>query len=372
MHTNTAEYFPDTSEARNGNGHHNGNGNGHRPPFKLAPIESPEEEARTEVLREIAPKIRRKVREDTRLSAGAKFFFYALFDDAFWHAVGGHGTGQVFADIRTLGERYGHDEKSVMRWRYELEEAGWLWTRYEWPMTEWRLTPLLPKPADSPHKRAVQMSLGRATKPVGETPTTYQNGVNKGQNRGTPTGNGQKDRRPWASRPSRVGETPDARGRLGGEVVGETPTSDRQNAHDLPAKRPRATGKTPTSDGHDAHEQPEKHPRPAANGARPLGSNGWREKTPRRLESGAIEGKGTPPGSDFESEFKEWKGTLAKLYPAELKQILIELQNERQKLSELSDKQTKAHGKPGPKTLEALRRASLKVDAVKARLTGPR
>ena len=111
------------------------NGNGHSPPFRLAPIESPEEEARGLVLKEIAPQIRRRVREDSRLSPGAKYFFNCLFDDCFWHQAGGHGTGQIYADVRDLGERYQAWPDTITRWRDVLAEAGWLWTKYAWPMT---------------------------------------------------------------------------------------------------------------------------------------------------------------------------------------------------------------------------------------------
>lgn len=299
-----SEYLPHEAEAhhQNGNGSHNGNGTGKV--FRLAPAVTPEEEARTEVLREIAPRIRRKVREDSRLSAGAKFFFYALFDDCFWHAVGGHGTGQIFADIRTLAERYGHDEKSIIRWREELEEAGWLWTNYQWPMTEWRLTPLMPAPAFSPHKKAVQMSLGRAAKPVGETPTTPRTGGKSAKNGGTPGGRGQNGHSPTPSFPTPVGETPVERGHFGGDSVGGTPTGEGHNAHGLPPEIPRAKGGTPTSDGQDAHDQTESHPRPHAKSSRPLGQNGSGEKTPGEGSNGernVCEAKPThPPIPRFE------------------------------------------------------------------------
>jgi len=299
---NRSDYLP------NENG--NGNRNGHTPPFRLAPPLNPEEEARNEVLREIAPKIRRKIREDSDLSAGAKFFFYALFDDCFWHAVGGHGTGQIFADIRTLSERYFHDEKSIGRWQKELVKGGWLWTNYEWPMTEWRLTPLMAPPISAPAKRAVQMSLGKAV--VGVSPTTSKNGKNHNKPKvsgGGGDANGQKDRRSPPKCPSPVGVLPVARGQNGGKVVGETPTSVGHNAHGVPPKCPRASGETPTSDRQDAHERSEGCPTPPGKSAHPIEPNASREKTPGVGSFGDHGGEQTaPPSGSVDPEKISWNG----------------------------------------------------------------
>lgn len=294
MNTSTNEYLPHTNG--NGNGHSNGN---HRPPFRLAPIESPEEEARTEVLREIAPKVRRKIREDSRLSAGSKFFFYALFDDCFWHQVGGHGTGQIYADVRTLSERYGHDGKSILAWRDQLVDAGWLWTNYEWPMTEWRLTPLMPAPHNSPHKKAVQMALGRATVVVGESPTTSPNSGNTSSGRPGGSGNGKNGHRPLEKIPSPVGDSPDECRSFSHDSVGDSPTSDGKSSYDVLENFPRAMGKAPTSDGRSSHDQGESLPTPPRVSTRPLGQKSGREKTPGSKESGAKEGgKGQQPPPD--------------------------------------------------------------------------
>ena len=213
----------------NGNGH-SSNGNGHSPPFRLAPIESPEEEARGLVLKEIAPQIRRRVREDSRLSPGAKYFFNCLFDDCFWHQAGGHGTGQIYADVRDLGERYQAWPDTITRWRDELAEAGWLWTKYAWPMTEWRLTPLMPAPANSPHKKAVQMSLGRAAaKGVGEIRTSSKNGqpvVSAEEKGNSHSARTEKTVSASASSPPSVGKKPLARTEDAGESVGKIRTGE--------------------------------------------------------------------------------------------------------------------------------------------------
>jgi len=152
------EYLPNESE----HPPHSSNGNGHGKVFRLAPVESAAEEARDNVIRKIAPQIRRDVRNDTRVSPGAAFFFYCLLDDCFWHQVGGHGTGRIYASLKDLADRYHHHKDTVARWRDELINCEWLYCRDEWPLTEWRLTPLMPAPENSPHQRAVQMSLGRA------------------------------------------------------------------------------------------------------------------------------------------------------------------------------------------------------------------
>src|SRR5258707_5982796 len=115
------------------------NGNGHvKKGFELDPVKGPEEVER-EYVRDIAPKIRRHVREDPYLSGGAKFFFYALLDDSFMHTLGGNGRGKLFATVKELARRYKHDRKTIVAWRDELEPRRWIWVRDEWPICECRV-----------------------------------------------------------------------------------------------------------------------------------------------------------------------------------------------------------------------------------------
>jgi hypothetical protein len=256
--------------------------------FKLAPVETPEEEARDMVLRQVAPQLRRQVREDERLSAPAKFLFDALFDDCFWRKVGGNGTGQVFADIRTLADRYKHDEKSIRAWRDELIEAGWLWVNYEWPMTEWRITPLMPAPTDYKHKKAVQMALGRAAADsVGkytDTPRTAGNGQKTSDSGQSPTGNGKTSRQAREANPPSVGKSPAERGNLYPQVVGQVPTGDGIGSHDVRDTFPQATGQVPTGDGIGSHGRQEPNPK-----ARQFASSGHGKSGARETALGELE-----------------------------------------------------------------------------------
>jgi hypothetical protein len=60
------------------------------------------------------------------------------------------------------------------------------------------------------------------------------------------------------------------------------------------------------------------------------------------------------------------------LFPRELRETLKELTDERQKLKDLAALQSRAHGQPGPRTVEQIERLTLKVDAVKTLLHGPK
>jgi hypothetical protein len=81
---------------------------------------------------------------------------------------------------------------------------------------------------------------------------------------------------------------------------------------------------------------------------------------------------GEPPRESFAMSFKTWQEGLTKLFPRELRETLKDLTDERAKLKELAAQQSGAHGKPGPRTLEQIERLTLKVDAVKTLLHGPK
>jgi len=265
----------------------NGNGNGDH---------TPADDTREELIKDIAPKIRRRVREDSELSAGAKFLFFCLLDDCFWHKVGGHGTGRIFDTLRRIAKRYRHNKSTVAEWRDELIKREWLYCRHEWPLTEWRLTPLMPAPDDSPHQAAVQMSLGKAAK---EDNDQDGEGV---RNSGQPPANGAKPAFPArssgkAGEPVRktgspspekrdsVSGKPDQCVRKSGQVVAGIPDtlsgtsgrSDPEIRTDSPGDPDALAGKTA--------------PSPTIQ-ARPIGQNEPRENTPRSRESGGKEQKG--------------------------------------------------------------------------------
>jgi hypothetical protein len=299
--------------------------NGHRePPFRLAPIQSPEEEARDKVLRSIAPQLRRAIREDDRLSVGAKFFWVCLFDDCFWREVGGFGTGQLFADIDTLALRYHHDERSIRNWRDELEETGWLWTNYEWPMTEWRLTSLMPAPTEHKHKKALQRTLGLAAS--GKSPESSKTGPEAqkgGDSAKNPKESGTFSRRARENDPDCAEQNAVARGTECSELAEQNTAESGKISRERPHSIPGATAKNDGSDGKTFHSQVHSVPQEHAVSSNGRGQKGSGETTPRSMEKGVKGGGGTPaPENGLEEEIKAWRASLNGCFQSKLEKKL--------------------------------------------------
>jgi hypothetical protein len=121
-----------------------GNGNGHKKPFELAPVKTPEQ-IQAETVRRIAPEVRATV-HFARLPAAAKFFFDALLDLTFMHKFGGSGRGKIFISIRDLSQLLQHDKDSIATWRDTLIEHHHVWFREGWPESEWRICAICPPP----------------------------------------------------------------------------------------------------------------------------------------------------------------------------------------------------------------------------------
>jgi hypothetical protein len=119
-------------------------GNGHQKAFELTTPKTPEQLAR-EGAAKLAPKLRRAVRE-MQLDPQVKFLFDAILDDTFMFNFGGDGRGRMFASIRDLAERYGHDRDSITKWAAKLIEKEVLWMGRSHPDQEWRITALCPAP----------------------------------------------------------------------------------------------------------------------------------------------------------------------------------------------------------------------------------
>jgi len=258
--TNTSDYLPSESEQRNGaNGH-----NGHKKVFELAPVKGPEE-AELEYIREFAPKLRRKIREDEALSGGAKFFYMALLDDSFMWKFGGNGRGQLWVTVQDLAERYKHDRKTIEAWREELCARRWVYYRRDWPFPEWRITNLCPAPETRNETAAAQMSLGRAASEEaaardGKVSRTPENGHFPSQVPDNGNGDGKDRKCNWEKTevqspifpsatsdpsPVSVGESPSctsdlsqSRCHTSGSAISDLSQSDKESLPSEPPSRP--------------------------------------------------------------------------------------------------------------------------------------
>lgn len=355
MSTRT-EYL-DPLPATNGNGH--ANGNGHKKVFELAPVKTPEE-AEREIVKDIAPKIRRYVRSDPNLTGGAKFFFDALLDDSFMYQFGGTGRGVLYVSIADLATRYHHDEKTIKAWRDELVERRWIWYQKGWPFPEWRITNLCPAPEDKSDNQAVQMVLGRAEAARQKGNFSGEGFLDHSESKPQQIPDSQPDFS-GSNRenfPEQPGIFPGVNRKISPSLGGEIPVCDRKDSGLLRDTSTRVNGKISRS-------EPEILPAKSDKPTRPPASNGGLEKSPRSGEEGVIEKGGGPPPKkgSWEAEFAKWEFGLTKLFHRELRPILEDLEGEKTKIKEFDA--------PSPARTEKLARLKQKITAVKSKLNGP-
>lgn len=395
MHNSAAaEYIPQPDERTNGNGHFNGNGHSNGQPFRQKNFEiKPSTDPDTLKILEA----RDKALGDPALSRPVRAFVCFIVDRCLNPRFYDEKGVVCMADS-IAAEKFGVTVRTIYDWRHWPGIDRYFWFSKKgrpnmWPMMVYHLTCLHAAPRFEQRTDAGGTYAGGASDRVAPGQDVAAVGREK-RNAALASKRAQKTL-PLSGGIAVVegAKVPVAPGPIGSRPAIRLPKSARfraisaqarkmfrriaEESFGPPPKKISAGSRSKFRPGAEENfgGEPKKISAGSRNGLQPSAEADCRHLESQIGDSGVSlrGGEGKPPqDGTWEADFKEWRDGLRKLFPAELKQIQIELQNERTRLSETAAKQAGAHGKAGPRCLEALDRVGRKLDAIKAKLTGPR